>query len=198
MQHEQTPTLAGRFLRELALRAEFGMPSGARSRRSLINAASATAFDQRYMLAALAEARRASAADEVPVGAVVYETTTGVEVARAHNLREANHDPTAHAELLALRAAAARRGSWRLDDCTLVVTLEPCAMCAGALVLARIGKVVFGATDPKAGFAGSLGNILHDPRLNHHPETIAGVCAEECAAILRDFFALKRSRQHRS
>jgi tRNA(adenine34) deaminase len=121
------------------------------------------------------------------VGAVVIGPD-GTELAAACNAREATGDPTAHAEVLALRAAAERVGEWRLAGCTLVVTLEPCTMCAGALVLARVGRVVFGAWDPKAGAVGSLWDVVRDRRLNHRPEVIGGVLAEECGAVLREFF----------
>ncbi|GIG02862.1 tRNA-specific adenosine deaminase [Catellatospora citrea] len=124
---------------------------------------------------------------DVPVGAVVY-APDGTELAVGRNEREAAHDPTAHAEILALRAAAARLGEWRLEGCTLVVTLEPCTMCAGAIVLARIGTVVFGAWEPKTGAAGSLWDVLRDRRLNHRPEVYSGVLADESAAMLRTFF----------
>jgi tRNA(adenine34) deaminase len=142
------------------------------------------------MQLALEEARAAAAGGDVPVGAVVVR---GDEVvARAGNAREREQDPTAHAEILALRQAARAIGSWHLDGCTLFVTLEPCAMCAGALVLARIDRLVFGAADPKAGFAGSLGDIVRDGRLNHEVEVTVGVLAEECGEALRAFFAERR------
>jgi tRNA(adenine34) deaminase len=124
---------------------------------------------------------------DVPVGAVVYGPT-GAELATGRNERELTGDPTAHAEIVALRRAAEAVGSWRLDGCTLVVTLEPCTMCAGAIVLARIATVVFGAWEPKTGAAGSLWDVLRDRRLNHRPEVYPGVREEECAALLRDFF----------
>lgn len=124
---------------------------------------------------------------DVPVGAVVYDAA-GAELATAVNERELAGDPTAHAEILALRRAARRVGQWRLTGCTLVVTLEPCTMCAGALVLARVGTLVFGAWDPKAGAAGSLWDVVRDRRLNHRPEVYPEVLAEECAALLRSFF----------
>ena len=162
------------------------------------------------MRLALAEAARAAAADdaqpagrgddgsgsgpprsEVPVGAVIVGPGGDV-LARAHNQRETDADPTAHAEILAIRAAARALGSWRLEGCTLVVTLEPCPMCAGAVVAARIGRVVYGATDPKAGAAGSLWDIPRDRRLNHRAEVIGGVLAEESAALLHEFFARRR------
>ena len=143
------------------------------------------------MRRALEQARLAPEHGDVPVGAVVL-SPDGVVLACAHNDREGSTDPTAHAEVLAVRAAAAALGSWRLSGCTLVVTLEPCAMCAGALVLARLARVVYGASDPKAGAAGSLFDLLRDRRLNHRPEVVAGVLAEECAALLQDFFEQRR------
>nr|WP_278044978.1 nucleoside deaminase [Krasilnikovia cinnamomea] len=124
---------------------------------------------------------------DVPVGAVVYDAR-GRELAAAGNEREATGDPTAHAEILALRRAAARSGEWRLDGCTLVVTLEPCTMCAGALVLARVSTLVFGAWEPKTGAVGSLWDVVRDRRLNHRPDVYAGVLEQECAAMLRGFF----------
>lgn len=137
---------------------------------------------------ALAEAGAALAHDDVPIGAVVVGPD-GTVVGAGHNRREADADPTAHAEVLAIRAAAARLGRWRLDDCTLVVTLEPCAMCAGAAVLARLPRVVFGAWDDKAGASGSVFEVLREPRLNHWVEVYPEVREQECAALLRDFFA---------
>jgi tRNA(adenine34) deaminase len=125
------------------------------------------------------------------VGAVVLDAD-GTVLARAHNDREGTGDPTAHAEVLALRAAAQVKGSWRLEGCTLVVTLEPCTMCAGAIVLSRVARVVYGAVDDKAGAAGSLWDVLRDRRLNHRPEVLSGVLAEDCAALLRTFFAPHR------
>ncbi len=127
----------------------------------------------------------------MPIGAVVVGAD-GMERAAAGNERERRNDPTAHAEVLAVRSAAERAGSWRLEGCTLYVTLEPCAMCAGALVLARVDRVVFGAPDPKAGFAGSLGNLLADDRLNHRPELIGGVLAAAGSEVLRNFFRERR------
>lgn len=142
------------------------------------------------MALALAEAALALEHDDVPVGAVaLFE---GTVVASRHNERERLHDPTAHAELLALRDAAAAVGDWRLGGVTLVVTLEPCPMCAGALVAARLGRLVFGAFDPKAGACGSLYNLCADPRLNHELPVTAGVCADEAAALLTTFFARRR------
>ena len=146
--------------------------------------------DAAFMRLAVEEARRALAHDDVPVGAVVV--AGGEVVASGRNERERLGDPTAHAEILALRAAAAALGAWRLLGTTLYVTLEPCAMCAGAIVLARVPRVVFGTADPKAGAAGSVLDVLAEPRLNHRPEVAGGVLAGECAALLRDFFAMKR------
>jgi tRNA(adenine34) deaminase len=128
---------------------------------------------------------------DVPVGAVVLDPA-GAVIARAANRREADHDPTAHAELLALRAAARHRGEWRLTGCTLVVTLEPCPMCAGAVTLARLDRLVYGTEDPKAGAVGSLWDVVRDRRLAHRPEVIGGVLAAECATLLREFFATRR------
>ena len=143
------------------------------------------------MRAALDEARAALGTDDVPIGAVVVDRT-GVLVGAGHNVREAVGDPTGHAELVAIRAAAAATGAWRLDGCTLVVTLEPCTMCAGAAVLARLDRVVFGAFDPKAGAVGSLWDVVRDRRLNHRPEVVSGVRASESAALLEEFFAHQR------
>jgi tRNA(adenine34) deaminase len=140
------------------------------------------------MREALDEARAALASDDVPIGAVVLGPD-GAVIGRGHNEREADADPTAHAEVVALREAARAHGEWRLEGCTLVVTLEPCTMCAGALVLARVDRVVFGAYDPKAGAVGSLWDVVRDRRLNHRPEVIAGVLAEESEALLLDFFS---------
>ena len=137
---------------------------------------------------ALAEAARAPAHGDVPIGAVVLGPD-GVVLARAHNERELTNDPSAHAELLALRRAADAIGTWHLDDCTLVVTLEPCTMCAGALVLARISRLVFGAYDPKAGAVASLWDVVRDPRLNHRVDVVGGIAEEECGELLRTFFA---------
>jgi tRNA(adenine34) deaminase len=146
--------------------------------------------DEALMRLALDEARSSIASGDVPVGAVIAR---GDEVLAAEgNARERLGDPTAHAEMLVLRDAARHVGSWRLDGCTLVVTLEPCAMCAGAIVLSRLDRVVFGAADPKAGFAGSLGDLLRDPRLNHRVELTSGVLAEECGALLSEFFRSRR------
>jgi tRNA(adenine34) deaminase len=145
-----------------------------------------------WMEEALAEARRSVEHGDVPVGAVVVHRPTGEVVARAHNERELRADPSAHAELLALRAASEVNGSWRLDAHALVVTLEPCPMCAGAVWAARVPLLVYGAADPKAGAAGSLYNFAADPRLNHTTEILAGVRAGECGALLTEFFAERR------
>ncbi|MEY4364944.1 MAG: hypothetical protein RLZZ305_288 [Actinomycetota bacterium] len=142
------------------------------------------------MRVALEEARAATAHGDVPVGAVVLRG--GAVIARRHNERELSNDPTAHAEVLALRDAAAQVGSWRLDECTLVVTLEPCLMCAGAALSSRIGALVYGAADLKAGATASLYSVLTDPRLNHNPPVSHGVLAEECAGLLTDFFEQRR------
>jgi tRNA(adenine34) deaminase len=147
--------------------------------------------DEAAMRVALGEARAAQVHDDVPVGAVVVRG--GVVIAARHNERELTGDPTAHAEVLAIRDAATVVGHWRLGDCTLYVTLEPCVMCAGALVNARIGGVVYGATDPKAGGVASLYRICADVRLNHRPPVTGGVLAAECGQVLRDFFAARRS-----
>lgn len=138
------------------------------------------------MRRALAAAERAAGLGEVPIGAVIVRG--GELVAEAHNRREIDADPLAHAELLAIRRAARRIGGWRLTGCTMYVTLEPCAMCAGALVNARVERLVYGAADPKAGFCGTLGDLARDPRLNHRLEVVGGVLAEESAELLRRFF----------
>lgn len=143
------------------------------------------------MRRALDEARAALATGDVPIGAVVLDAT-GAVVGRGRNVREADADPTGHAEVVALRTAAASRGEWRLEGCTLVVTLEPCTMCAGAAVLARVERIVFAAYDAKAGAVGSLWDVVRDRRLNHRPEVVAGVLAEESTALLDDFFATRR------
>jgi tRNA(adenine34) deaminase len=149
--------------------------------------------DQVWMMEALAEARRAAEIGEVPIGAVVVRE--GGVVGRGHNRREIDGDPLAHAELLAIREAAARTDGWRLLGCTMYVTLEPCAMCAGAIVNSRVERLVYGAPDPKAGYCGTLGNLVQDPRLNHRLEVTAGVLEGESAALLRGFFAsLRRGR----
>jgi tRNA(adenine34) deaminase len=143
------------------------------------------------MSLALAEARAAARAGDVPVGAVVLDAQ-GALLARGRNAREQQHDPTAHAEVVALRAAAEALGTWGLDGCTLVVTLEPCTMCAGAAVLARVTRVVYAVDDPKAGAVGSLWDVVRDRRLNHRPEVVRGVLADEAGEVLREFFAHRR------
>jgi len=146
--------------------------------------------DEQGMRVALREAHAALTEDEVPVGAVIYHK--GQLVAKAHNQRETLNDPTAHAEMIAITQAAEALENWRLDECVMYVTLEPCAMCAGAIVLARLPRLVYGATDPKAGACESLYHIPTDPRLNHRPEVVSGILAEECGALLTDFFREKR------
>jgi tRNA(adenine34) deaminase len=146
--------------------------------------------DEYFMRLALREAERALEHDDVPIGCVVVHEGEVVGVGR--NERELRNDPTAHAEILALREAATHLGSWRVLESVLYVTLEPCAMCAGAIVLARVPRVVFGTVDPKAGAAGSVLDVLAEPRLNHRPEVAGGLLAEECAALLRDFFRPRR------
>ena len=143
------------------------------------------------MRLALDEAALALAHDDVPIGAVVVGADGSV-LSVGHNERELSGDPTAHAEVLALRRAATAVGSWRLEGCTLVVTLEPCTMCAGALVLSRVDRLVYGAADPKAGAVGSLWDAVRDRRLNHRPEVVSGVLADECGELLREFFATQR------
>ena len=150
-----------------------------------------TASNDAAIGAALAVARSALTVGEVPVGAVVLDAS-GAVIASAHNERETSDDPTAHAEVLALRRAGAALRSWQLSGCTLAITLEPCTMCAGAAVLARVERVVFGAWDPKEGAAGSLWDVVRDRRLNHRPEVVAGVREAECSALLADFFADRR------
>ena len=150
----------------------------------------ANAADERWMAAAIVQARQAGREGEVPVGAlVVYGDQC---IAQVSNTTEKHQDPTGHAELLAIREAARSRASWRLSGCTLYVTLEPCAMCAGAMVLARLDRVVFGAWDPKAGMAGSVADLLRHPKLNHRPEVLGGVLAAECGEVLKEFFAARR------
>jgi tRNA(adenine34) deaminase len=151
-----------------------------------------TDTDEDAMRLALQEALRSAASDDVPVGAVVLDPT-GAVLAAAANRREADSDPTAHAEVLALREAARSLGTWRLDGCTLVVTLEPCTMCAGAAVLARVGRLVFGAWNEEMGAVGTLWDVVRDRRLNHRPEVVSGVLADQCTALLQGFF-----RRHRA
>jgi tRNA(adenine34) deaminase len=146
--------------------------------------------DEYFMRLALREAARAPEHDDVPIGAVVVRE--GEVIGSGHNEREVRSDPTAHAEMIALRDAARSLGSWRVLDAVMYVTLEPCAMCAGAIVLARVPRVVFGTTDPKAGAAGSVFNILAEPRLNHRPQVESGLLAEECGDLLRAFFGSRR------
>jgi tRNA(adenine34) deaminase len=147
--------------------------------------------DDAAIAAALDVARSALAVREVPIGAVVLDAS-GAVIASAHNERVTAHDPTAHAEVVALRRAGAALGSWHLDGCTLAVTLEPCTMCAGAIVLARVQRLVFGAWDPKAGAVGSLWDVVRDRRLNHRPEVVPGVREAECGELLVDFFEARR------
>jgi tRNA(adenine34) deaminase len=146
--------------------------------------------DEEWMRRALALARECATHDDVPIGCVIV--AGGAEIGAAGNERELRADPIAHAEILALRHAASALGDWRLEGSTLYVTLEPCAMCAGAIVLARVERVVFGAADPKAGFAGSLGNLVQDPRLNHRAQLTGGVLEDECGEVLRAFFQARR------
>lgn len=157
------------------------------------SAAALVEEDEKWMRLALEEARRAGDAGDVPVGAVVVRN--GEVIGRGHNRREQDNDPTAHAEVLAIRAAAVAVGAWRLTGSTLYVTIEPCPMCAGALVLARVDRVVYGATDPKTGAAGSLWNIVHDERLNHRMQVTTGVLEEECSDIIRSFFRKRREQK---
>jgi tRNA(adenine34) deaminase len=146
---------------------------------------------EEWMRRALAVASSSSLSDDVPVGAVVFGPD-GMELAQGRNERELTRDPTAHAEVLALRRAAAALGTWRLDGCALVVTVEPCTMCAGAAVLARVSTVVFGAWEPKTGAVGSLWDVVRDRRLNHRPEVVSGVAAKECGDLLATFFRERR------
>jgi tRNA(adenine34) deaminase len=158
---------------------------------SLFTAVPATPEDT-WMSIALEEARACLVTGDVPVGAVVIDPD-GAQLGHGRNARQARQDPTAHAEVLAIRDAAAAAGTWRLEGCTLVVTLEPCVMCAGALVLARLARLVFGAWDPKAGAAGSTRDVVRDSRLNHRIEVAGGIREAECADLLRTFFAARRS-----
>lgn len=149
------------------------------------------------MSVAIDEARAGAAEGEIPIGAVVIGPD-GAVIARAHNRREGSHDPTAHAEVLALREAAARLGRWRLDDCTMVVTMEPCPMCAGAVVMSRLSRLVFGAWNDEYGAAGSRWDIVRDRRLNHRAEVVGGVRADECGAIVTEFMSAHRPAARRS
>ncbi len=146
-----------------------------------------------YMRLAIEQAQRAMAQDEVPIGCVIVHDPTGRIIGEGYNRRETDHDPTAHAEIIAIRQAGRALGHWRLIDCTLYVTLEPCPMCAGAIVNARIPRLVYGATDPKGGACETLFTITQDPRLNHRVETTSGILADQCAQLLRDFFARQRA-----
>ncbi|MFD0590544.1 tRNA adenosine(34) deaminase TadA [Paenibacillus sp. GCM10027627] len=148
--------------------------------------------DRSWMMEAIAEAKKAEQIGEVPIGAVIVRNQE--IIGRGHNLRETKHDPTAHAELVAIRDACENIGAWRLLDCTLYVTLEPCPMCAGALVQSRVKRVVYGTTDPKAGCAGTLMNLLQEPRFNHETELTSGVLQDECALLLTQFFRRLRGR----
>jgi tRNA(adenine34) deaminase len=149
-----------------------------------------SSMDEFFMRLAIREAKLATAHEDVPIGAVIVQQ--GELLSQAHNERELRQDPCAHAELLALQDAAHKLDSWRILDSVMYVTLEPCAMCAGAIVLARVGRVVYGTDDPKAGGAGSVLDVLGEPRLNHNPTVSAGILADECAELLRDFFQAKR------
>jgi len=160
-----------------------------------VNPDEPTPADFSAMARALELARLAGELGEVPVGAVVYELASGRIIGEGYNLRETEADPSAHAEVVAVRQAARQVGTWRLDGCALVVTLEPCAMCAGLVVNARIGRLVYGASDPKAGATGSLYSITEDVRLNHRVKPISGVMGEECAELLQNFFRARRKRQ---
>lgn len=159
-------------------------------RRATVFRPDAVSEDERFMLEALILAREGGAAGEVPVGALVVRD--GNVIARGANRTLRDQDPTAHAEIVAIRAAAAARGTWRLEQCTLYVTLEPCAMCAGAIVLARMERLVFGAWDDKAGMAGSVEDLLRHPRLNHRPQVLGAVLAQLCGDELSTFFAERR------
>jgi tRNA(adenine34) deaminase len=151
----------------------------------------ANSEDERWMNAALEEAADAEQGGDVPIGAVVVRANT--VVSRAANRTVRDQDPTAHAEVLAIRAASQAIGAWRLDGCTLYVTLEPCAMCAGAIVLSRLDRLVFGAWDDKAGMVGSISDLVRHPKLNHRPQVLGGVCADDCGELLRKFFQSRRN-----
>ncbi|AMY05620.1 tRNA adenosine(34) deaminase TadA [Staphylococcus condimenti] len=151
------------------------------------------ATDENYMKLALEEAKKAERIGEVPIGAVVVKD--GEVIARAHNLRETVQQPTAHAEHIAIEKAAEVVGSWRLEDCTLYVTLEPCVMCSGAIVMSRIPRVVYGASDPKGGCSGSLMDLLQEPRFNHRAEVVSGVLEDECGVVLKSFFKQIREKK---
>jgi tRNA(adenine34) deaminase len=149
--------------------------------------------DESLMQEAISQAQAALALDEVPVGCVVLHLPTDRIIGRGHNRRECDGDPTAHAEMIALRHAASSLGHWRLSECALAVTLEPCPMCAGAIVNARVGRVIYGCDDPKAGAIRTLFQICDDPRLNHRAEIVGGVMGEKCAELLREFFRMQRA-----
>ncbi|MCM3740102.1 tRNA adenosine(34) deaminase TadA [Oceanobacillus luteolus] len=149
--------------------------------------------DEKFMLEAIKEAKKAREMAEVPIGAVIVHE--GEIIARGHNLRETSQETLSHAELIAIAEANEKIGSWRLEDCTLYVTLEPCPMCAGAIVQSRIKRVVYGAPDPKAGCAGTLFNLLEEPRFNHQTELESGVMQDECASLLTDFFKALRNKK---
>ena len=168
------------------------LPMLRRFTRVRLAPAAPTPRDLEMMRRALDQARLAAEEGEAPIGCVIYETATGRVLAETRNTREAANDPAGHAEITAIRDAARALGDWRLNACSLVVTLEPCCMCAGAIVHARLGRVVYGAADAKAGAARSLYRLLEDPRLNHRVTPIAGVLAAESAAMLREFFARRR------
>jgi tRNA(adenine34) deaminase len=167
------------------------LPADSSARPALGDGASGLALDESYIRNALDLAREAVKRNEVPIGAVIVRDASIVAAATNRTIRD--QDATAHAELLAIREASSKLDRWRLDDCTLYVTLEPCAMCAGAIVLARLKRVVFGAWDEKAGMGGSVGDLLRHPRLNHRPEVRAGVLASDCAALLEEFFQNQRA-----
>ena len=177
---------------ERAKRVETIPADTTRSERARTPDRGAVHREAEAMMRVALDVARATEPDDVPIGAVVYGPD-GTELARASNRREADGDPTAHAEVLALREATRRRGDgWRLEGCTLAVTVEPCTMCAGAIGLARVSRVVFGAWEPKTGAVGSLWDVLRDPRLVHRPEVLAGVLESECAALVTDFFSSRR------
>lgn len=149
---------------------------------------------EQWMRLAIAEAQTARSIDEVPIGCVIIHEPTGQVIGRGYNRRQIDHDPTAHAEILALRQAAQSIGDWRLNDCTLIVTLEPCPMCAGAIVNARIDNLIYGCDDPKAGAIRTLYKLVEDTRLNHRVKVVSSILSDECAALLRDFFSDKRAQ----
>ncbi len=153
-----------------------------------------TGTDRQMMALALDLARQAAAMGEVPVGCVVYHTHSGQVLGRGANRRQTDADPAAHAEVLAIRQAARALGDWRLNDCTLAVTLEPCPMCAGLIVNARVGRLIYAAADPKAGACGSLMRLTEDPRLNHRVRPLTGLMADQCAQVLREFFRARRAQ----